>query len=308
MNGLTEIFDVSPDGMIAYVAYHEGQQHIVLKTEREEQLALDVNKEKVILDIAFSPDGSSLVYAITGKDIESELLSTVNVLDIDSLSDESLFQKDGIIAEVAFDPKDENQLFYLKADTYENYSPIARANPHDFDIYSYYLPKETHTEITNFEKYSMNSLQVSSEEEAVYIQMFDDALAETAEDIFDAQQKIFKVPLESPETLSVISDPKKEIDIYDFAMLPDEEKIVYQSISNAKSGGTFQYELYLYDSSSNDETQLTNLQQYAASPVIAENYIYFITDFQFAGKHPDYRLYKIDLNGENPVEIELEFQ
>src|SRR5699024_9190752 len=55
MNGLTEIFDVSPDGMIAYVAYHEGQQHIVLKTEREEQLALDVNKEKVILDIAFSP-------------------------------------------------------------------------------------------------------------------------------------------------------------------------------------------------------------------------------------------------------------
>lgn len=303
LNGLTEVFDISSNGTIAYVMYNEGEQQIVIKNENELS-NLYIHEDKVISDLAFSPDGSSLVYSMSLKDVEAELLSTINLVDVATLEERNLFQETGLITELAFDPKDEDLLFYIKADTFENYSPIARANPHEFDIFSYNVTEENHTQYTNLKKYSMNSLQVSSSDEAVYIQMFDDETAETADEIFEAHLRIFKIPLDDPEALSVISDPNKDIDIYDFAILPDEEKIIYQSISNAYSGGTFQYELFEYDPNTNEETQLTNLQEYTSRPIIYDESIYFIVDKQFAQKYYDYHLYQMDINGENIVEVE----
>lgn len=305
LNGLTEIFDIAPDGTIAYVMYDKGQQKIVIKNDENEISTLAIHEEKFINDIAFSPDGSTLAYSISPKDVETELLSTINVIDIATLEETNLFQKAGLITELAFDPKDGDQLFYIKADTFENYSPIARANPHDFDLFSYLISEEKHTQYTNLKKYSMDSLQVSSSVDAVYIQMVDDETAESAEEIFDANSRIFKIPLDDPEALSVVSDPNKEIDIYDFVILSDEEKIIYQSVSNPNSGGIFQYELFEYDPNTNEETQLTNLQEYTSRPLIYDNFIYFIVDTQFAQKYSDYHLYRMDLDGENMTEVEL---
>ena len=308
-NGLTEIFDVSPAGTIAYITYDEGQQRIILKNDSVEQLALDINEEKAILDIAFSPDGSSLVYSVGNKDVEEELLTSVNILDVESLEDQPLFQKSGLITDVAFDPKDEDNLFYVKANTYENYSPIARANPHDFDIYSFHLQEEKHTQYTYLDAYDLRSLQVSPSEDAVYIQMFDDANAETADDIFAAKSKVFKIPLDEPDQLTAISDPNKKEDIYDFALFSDEQTMIYQSISNMEEGGTFKYELYTYGLYSNEEKQLTHLKEYTSRPVISASgeEVYFIVDTQFAQKRPAYHLYKLYLNVNEVTEIELEY-
>ena len=90
-----------------------------------------------------------------------------------------IFSEDRFNNRSHFDPKNGDQLFYLKAETFENYSPIARANPHHFDIFSYNITEEKHTQYTNLKQYSMDSLQVSPSDETVYIQMFDDAHAET---------------------------------------------------------------------------------------------------------------------------------
>lgn len=305
MNGLTEIYDIAPNGTIAYVMYDKGQQEIVIKKEENDISTVSIHEEKFINDIAFSPDGSTLAYSLSQKDVEAELLSTINVVEVATLEETNLFQKTGLITELAFDPKEGNQLFYIKADTFENYSPIARANPHDFDIFSYLISEEEHTQYTNLKKYSMDSLQVSSSDDAVYIQMPDDEASESAEEIFDTKSRIFKIPLDDPEAVSVVSVPNKEIDIYDFVILSDEEKIIYQSVSNPNSGGTFEYELFEYDPNTNEETQLTNIQEYTSRPVINDDFIYFIVDKQFAQKYSDYHLYRMDLDGENMTEVEL---
>lgn len=306
MNGLTEMFDISNDGTIAYVSYDKGEQQITI-TNGDEISNYYIYGKKTIQDIAFSPNGTTLIYSVSPNDVETDLLSSVNALDVETLEETNLFQKTGLITEVAFDPKNGDQLFYLKAETFENYSPIARANPHDFDIFSYNITEEKHTQYTNLKQYSMDSLQVSPSDETVYIQMFDDAHAETAEDIFEAHLRIFKVPLDDPEGLTVISEPNKDIDIYDFVFLPVQDKIIYQSVSNANAGGTFQYELFEYDLNTNKETQLTNLKEYTSRPTIYNDNVYFIVDKQFAQKRPDFHLYKMDLDGENIVEVELGF-
>ncbi|MEI3606319.1 hypothetical protein SPD48_11490 [Pseudogracilibacillus sp. SE30717A] len=304
-NGLTELYDISREGIIAYVINKDGEQQIKFSKDGLEQEVVSINKEKVILDIAFSPDGSSLAYSVINRDVESDLVTTINIIDVDKLEEDNLFQKSGMITEIAFDPKDETNLFYLKADTFENYSPIARANPHNFDIYKYDMTGITHDQLTDWKKYSIDSLQVSASDESVYIQMFNDETAQTAEEIFDANLRIFNVPLKEPDKLSIVSDPKKEIDIYDFTVLSGEEKIIYQSVSNPHSGGTFQYELFEYDSTTNKEVQLTNLKEYTSRPIVHEEHIYFIVDKQFAQKYSDYYLYKMDLDGENIRKVEL---
>src|SRR5699024_2834589 len=123
--------------------------------------------------------------------------------------------------------------------------------------------------------------------------MFDDEDAQNAEDIFDATQKIFKFPISHPEKKEIVSDPNRSIDIYDFAIMPNEEKIIFQSISNEAAGETYQYELYKYDIHTNEESQLTDLKSYAGHPVIGPSgdTIYFIVNSKFAKKYPAFHLY-----------------
>ena len=53
MNGLTEIFDISNDGTIAYVSYDKGEQQITI-TKGDEISNYYIYGKKTIQDIAFS--------------------------------------------------------------------------------------------------------------------------------------------------------------------------------------------------------------------------------------------------------------
>lgn len=306
VNGLTEIYDVSSDDTIAYVSYNKGKPELYIKTGDKEKLALQLNDTEIILDIAFSPSENTLMYSSSDRDMKANSKSSINVLEIHSLETKTLYQTEGIITEIVFDPKDEQQIFFLKASTFENYSPIARENPHDFDIYSYDIKKDTETRHTNWKEYSIQSLNVSYSDNAVYIQM-NDPESSSAEEIFDAKQKVYKVPLDNPEQLTVVSDENRDIDIFDFAILPDETGMIFQSISNWENGGTFQYELYYDDWEQNEETRLTSLKEYAGRPLITPdgNKIYFIVNKKFARKHPDNHIYSMGIDGENIEEVPL---
>src|SRR5699024_5614435 len=175
---------------IVYVSYHEGQQHIKFHQENQEQKTIPISEDKIILDIAFSPDGTSFIYSMAYKELEEDLQTTVNQVNVNTLKEETLFQEGGLITEMEYDPKDCQVIFYLQANTFENYSPIARANPHDFDIYSFHQDSGDHHQYTNFSAYSMGSLKISASEDVAYMQMFNNMDTETAEEIFDSKQQI----------------------------------------------------------------------------------------------------------------------
>lgn len=301
--GLTDNYDVSIDGRIAYVKYDKGKAGIYLTNGAGEPI-VQLPVEQTILDINFSKDGKTLAYVVSDKVMDAESGSAVHLVNIETLEDQIAFSSKSIITELAFDPKDPDQLFYLQAGVFTNYSPITGPRPHDFDVHSYDLAEKKHTQYTELKKYSMRSLQVSASDETVFVQMDDDENAQTADDIFESRQRIFQIPLDAPDEKSIISNPAGQEDIYDFLLLPERDELIYQAVGGTGADGVFEYELFSFNWKTYETKQLTNLKEYTAKPILSpDNKIYFLLDREFAGRQPDYHIYQMNVDGTDIKEI-----
>ena len=307
--GLTNIYDISTEGMIAYAVYESGQPGIYLQHDQEifDNPILQLDLDQEVLDMSFSPDGQSLAYVVSNKDKEVSIGSSVLLLEIETMEQKRLFGDQGLITEISFDPKDADLLFYFRAGTFENYSPIASVHPHEFDLFSYCISDGEKIRHTEMEQYSMRSLNVSPIDNAVFVQMDDDADVKTAEDIFETKQRIFRISIEQQEDISVVSQRDRTTDIYDFAIVPNKNEVIFQSVSKTNKNGTFEYELYHYNLENEQETQLTYLKESTSNPIISpqSNKVFFMVDKQFGKKYADYHLYQMDMDGSNQKEVKL---
>lgn len=306
VNGLANQYDVSSDNTISYVVYEEGAPRLLLHNSEETITAVSYDENTQILDPTFNKDGSKLAYITTNKDKETELISTVHFLNLSTNETAEIFTDSSTITEVEFHPNGES-LLYLRAGTFENYSPITGKRPHDFDVYEYHLTDKTLEQKTNLSQYSIHSLHDSADGERVFLQRDDDASVETAEESFNVKQRIFEIPLDAPEEMSIISDPDREVDVFSFTVTPSEEEIIFQSISNPDDGGIYEYELYKYNLHTKEEKQLTFFGEYVGDPVISEGgeIVYFMLDKKFGKGDPEYHLYQMKLNGDQVLEIPL---
>ncbi|ARD47768.1 hypothetical protein [Sporosarcina sp. P33] len=302
--GMTDVYSVSPTGEIAAVTYHKGQATIHLNGQ---EMMIQLPVERAIADMIFTEDGKKLAYVEQSKDLEDHNGSEIHLIDLDSLDAETIYTSADIITEIAFDPKNPDTLFYLQADDYTNYSPIASKHPHDFDVHSYDMKNKLHTKHTDFKKYSMGSLQVSAVKNSVYIQTNDDAYDETEEISFTSNDRIFEIPLDTPNETSVISSPVEAEDVYDFLLLPEKQTIIYQAVAGTGANGIFEYELFTFNWKTYKTEQLTALKESASKPVLGpDDKIYFMVDHEFGARTPDYHLYRVNQDGSDVEEVLLE--
>lgn len=307
VNWLAEAYDVSYEGDVIFVKYNKGTPEIYRNRKGQVEFIVSLADETEVLDIAYAPKGKEIAFSTTKRD-SSELSTDVTRFNIENMELELLFKVEGLITEIKYDPKDAQKLYYLMARTFENYSPIVREYPHNFDLFHVDLRTMEHVAHSDFKKYSMRSLQVSAEDEAVYVQMDDDFLVETADELFESKQRIFELVLDSKEGFTVATDPDREVDVFDFTLIPGENAFIFQSIANYEAGETFEYELFYYDRETKEETQLTSFASYVGRPVISpsEEKIYFIVDNSFGKSHiPDRSIYSIDMIGDNLTKVNV---
>lgn len=305
-NGLTSYYDVSTQNTIAYVTYENGKPQLFLYNDKEsiDSLAAEYDVETMILDPSFNADGSVLAFVTTNKDKELEETSTVHLLDLRTKEISELFTDASTITEVEFS---QSSLLYLRAGTFENYSPIASERPHEFDLYEFDLDTKVQKQITDLQHYSFHSLQVSPDGEKAFLTMDDDSGVETAEDSFMVKNRIFEIPLDNPGGKKVISDPESDIDFYSFAITPKGDEMIFQAVSNPNDGGTFEYELFKYHFDTKEVRQLTHFGKHASDPIIHDDgtTVYFIVDTNFAKGDAINHLYKMSIDGDNIEEIQL---
>ncbi|MDW0110881.1 TolB-like translocation protein [Sporosarcina aquimarina] len=305
-NGLTGIFDVSVSGDIAYVRYESGKATVYVKSKDVRQVA-QLPPDRAIADIVIMPDGNTLFYVNSSKDRGDTTERAVHKVDVATGADEVLFSKDAIITELAYDAAIEDQIFYLQADIFTNYSPVASAQPHEFDVHRYNLKQKTHQQITDLKKYGMASLQVSGKEDSVYIQMDADENAETAEEIFEMKQRIFQIPLAHPEQSKMIFMPNDPNDLYDFVLVPDQSLLIYQAVAGTNSKGIYEYELFSYDWETMETKRLTFHKEHTARPVFgADGYLYYVIDYNFAGRNTEYELFRLNPESGDTEQVSLD--
>lgn len=301
--GLTDVYDVSADGMIAYVEFENGKAGLYV-ADGQKQPAVQLPVEKTIVDVSFSKDGKTLAYIVSDKKADSGSGSSVHLLNVGERSEQLAFKSPAFITELAFDPKDEALLFYLQAEVFTNYSPITGKRPHEFDVHSFHLANETHKKYTDLQKYHMQSLQVSATDESIFVQMDDDDHVETAEDVFESKQRIFQIPLNASDEKTIISNPAGQEDIYDFLLLPERDELIYQAVGGTGKNGIFEYELFSYNWKTDQTKQLTRLKEHAAKPVRGpKDTIYFLVDRQFGERTPDYHIYQMNEEGKDMKEV-----
>lgn len=304
--GLTGQFDVSAQGDIAYVTYERGKPTLYVKSDQLRQV-VQLPADRSILDIDMMPDGKTVLYVNSDKEFDEESKSTLHQVDIQSGEDEIIFTRNAIVMELVIDPKDENRLFYIQADKFSNYSPGATLYPYDYDIHSYQMKNGKHQKHTELSKYSMSSLQVSSEDDSIFIQMDDDSDVETAEDTFETKGRVFKIPLSNSGRKMVISIPEDTQDLYDFVLIPDRSELVYQAVAGTDHEGILEYELFSYNWDTQSITQLTDLNAYAEYPIHgADGKVYFIVDRAFGENTPDNALYRMNPDGSSVEEVSFE--
>ncbi|WP_432352882.1 hypothetical protein [Sporosarcina sp. A2] len=303
--GLTGQFDVSVKGDIAYVTYEEGKPMLYVRSD-DLKMVVQLSSKESILDLAMMPDGKNVLYVKSDKDLNAHSRSVIHQIDLETGNDKVLFTKDAIVMELFIDPKDANQVFYLQANQYSQYSPGASLFPHDFDIYSYDIKKNKQVQHTELKKYSMSSLQVSNREEAVYIQMDDDTDVQAAEDAFETKGRVFKIPLANPDREMVISIPEVTGDLYDFVLISDRSELVYQAVAGTNSEGIYEYELFSYNWDTQSITQLTHLHAYVEYPIFrSDGKVYFMVDKNFGGMRPDNSLYRMNPDGSDVEQVKL---
>lgn len=305
LNGLSGFYDVNEEGTIAYVHYTDGKPEIRLYNPEQsiEDKVVELENDQYILDPTFSADGATITYISTNKDLEESLGSTVYQVHLETKEIHELFSAGSAITEIQFSPNEES-LFYLMAGVFQNYSPIASKRPHDFDIHEYRFAEDKHIQHTEMKEYAMHSLHIAEDGKSVFVRM-DDVADTSPEESFEVHQRIFEIRLDDADKRTVVSDPDREVDIFDFTIIPNSKEIVFQSIGNIDSGDTYQYELYKYNLETKKEEQLTNLKEYTTNPIIKQNQIYFMVDKQFAKRDSDYHLYVMNMDGTEVKEIQL---
>lgn len=306
-NGLTGIYDVTIDGIIAFVEFERGKPSLYQSDkDGKKELLAQFPVDQTIVDVSFSNDGQILSYAVTDKEMDMDSNTEIHFIHMDTMQDEVAFTENAIVTEIAFDPKDSSLLFYLRADTFTNYSPITGERPHDFDVYSFKVDMKKSERHTHMKKYAMSSLHVSSDDDTVFVQMTDDDDVQSADDVFQAKQRIFQIPLSDPEEKEIISDPSGHEDIYDFLIIPERNEIIFQAVSGTKSNGIFQYDLFSFNYETFETEQLTTMRSNASKPLRGpDDQIYFIVDRRFGERQPVYHLYKMKIDGGETMEVPL---
>ncbi|WP_354198421.1 TolB family protein [Bhargavaea ullalensis] len=296
--GLSEVYDVSADGTVAYVSYTEGSAGIYL-LNREGQTRgplAGTESDSRIADLSFSPDGSALFFAVNPKDRTTGLKSTVRKIDLKSGSDTGVYQDGGLITELAFSLDDPGRIYFLRAGVFENYSPVAAAHPHDFDVHELELSDRSTRALTELKAYDMRSINIPEGSDSVFFTMFGEDEAEFAEETFEATQQIYRAPKTAGEAEKAGTGFPQ--DVYDFLVLPDG-RVIYQTVAKTSNSGLFEYELFIHEPTGGKDKQLTRTRTYAGKPVISADgqTLWFIEDRNFGGGRPDYFLYRMPLEG-----------
>ncbi|NGP43884.1 hypothetical protein G4V62_02570 [Bacillaceae bacterium SIJ1] len=266
-----------------------------LETKEVVQLTEEAPSEQHTQPVV-SADGTQMAYLVTTQGNENEPpASLIELMHLESKQVRTITARDVLVTSIAFAPESD-VLYYSKAKTFDNYSPIAKKAPHDLNIFRYSLGEKTHTQMTDENHYSMSDLSVSLDGSELYFSTFD-----------GTAQSLMKVETEAPSTQTRIAPIDKK-DIYSPEFSPNGELVAFTRPANlGENDPLYEYELFTMDMDTRQVEQRTSLGTNVHELVFANDdaYVYFVENKGFGSYEPRFAYYRYDLenNQLEPIDI-----
>lgn len=204
----------------------------------------------------------------------------------------------GYMTEAAFSP-DGKSLYFLKADTYKNYSPIASERPHEFDVYRMNLETKETEQITFEQGYDMSSLAVTPDGKQLMFRTYREHDQLVFHSMEDGNEKSIVPKGDFASKAPMISSP---------TLSPDGQYVVFTDVATKDENGTFVYEAFRMDLETKQAEQLTSFYEHVTHPVFFHNKdkLMVTVDKNFAGRNPEYSYWQINTDGEERERVTIE--
>lgn len=151
-------FDISPDGRFIVYSFSDEKDKLNLYKVNLEDKSIQIlasEKGYSFFNPKFSKDGKKVIFV--GNNQEN-MESSIWEINEDGDSIKKIVVDKGYISEVTYSKYDKS-LFYIKANEYDSYSPIAPKAAHDFDIFSLRIDSIKGKKISNLKSYSLYALE-----------------------------------------------------------------------------------------------------------------------------------------------------
>ncbi|MCL6477427.1 MAG: hypothetical protein K6T65_03340 [Peptococcaceae bacterium] len=295
--GLADSVDISPDdGQIVFPYYQGGVASLYTANADGTGVRLLAGiKDTSLLRPRYSPDGTKILFLAAPKKKENRR-QTLYIMDRDGRNQKRLLPEDILVTEAIFSP-DGRIIYFLKAGTFRNYSPIASRRPHEFDIFSIDIDGNNLKRLTHKEEYDMSGLSVTSDGQRLLYLKYK-----------KGEQPLYIISADGNEDFLEIL-PKgrfRHPEVFYAALSPDDRTVAFSAISD-ESDRFFEYELFLMDFKTLETKQLTNLKTHVSEPVFfhKQDKIMFVHYINWPEKPPQYQICSIDLDGKYLKNIDL---
>ncbi len=302
--GLADSVDLSPDDrQIIFSYYNNGVASLyTANIDGTNVKFLTGMKRTSLLRPKYSPDGKKIVFLACPKKKEDRQKSLF-VMNRDGRNQKQLTPKNSLVTEVVFSP-DSHTIYFLKAGSFKNYSPIASKRPHDYDIFSVDVDGNNMKRLTCEEEYDMSSLLVTSDgQKLLYTNLLYNINDGTGERPLyvvsaDGKKEFFKILPKGS-----LGEPW----VYHAALSSDNQSIAFSTVSDSSKDTLFEYELFIMNLKTYEAKQLTKLRSHVSGPVFfhKQNRIMFLQQYNWPDNTPEYQIYTIDLETNNLKRINL---
>lgn len=297
-HGFMPYVNISSDDKKIIFSYKKNNQYYILSSNIA---GTDINQlmepiKEEIIDPIYYPDKSKALFIAKPKD-DRDLKSSLYTIDFDGGNKKRLVSLYGCILETAIS-SDSKKIYFIKSNSFKNYSPIGRPNFHDFNIYSIDSDGQNLKQLTFENSYELSNLNITSDNKNL---IFRDDKGVYLFNLDNKSKTKIDIPIKS-------SGKKKLNNIYTVALSKDNKSIICTTPTNGENGDI--YELYNMDMKSKKYMRITNLNSCITNCVFfnKSNEILFIQNTLWpATISENYQLWKMNLDNHETKKINLDF-
>lgn len=293
-SGVGQRISVSPNDLWLLFSYYENGNEAIYRGSIEDGTVEKVAEQadSNLRKPQYAPDGDGFLYLAAANDrVQSLYYKRTIGTEQRRLTDSNLH-----IADAAFSP-DGNVIYFIAIPS-EDYLKPEGEKENGADLFSLAINGGELVKLTDKDSFAMDRLTVSADGKTLYYSEFDGVQRLMAYSLEEGADTAF--------TQNYLSG-----DVYQPVLSPNEELLAFTAVSDEsrQQGSTFEYELFLMDSSTGETDRLTDFTASVTSPVFFhhENRLAFLMQPNWPSEPAIFQTMTVDAsNGEiTPLELKL---